>query len=459
MPRLALWGIERPGDDRVSFILRQIMHSIFKRRFGTLVRSELADALRSQYGIVAPNALQRDALQSALTGKDMLLVAQTGSGKTLCFLLPLLERLAASARTPSLGLVLAPSRELAMQHAGVAAMLADAMPGGPVVQLLSRDQPFLQSSKATAARLLVAQPEVALDLLRKGVIDATQLTALAIDEVDAVLCGGPFEHRLSSAGESLLEALDVPTTTLCAPPRRQSLLATAHLTPAHEAALRGRFGAYTRVEQRSEGGRRPGTLVPSLKQVFHYTSGSKDEKLLTVLRRARADEWLRDGATLVFCANGATVERLRAVVMEAEKAYSEAELSTLSPPSPPPPRPLLPPLPPLILHEGLADDERHAALSALRRSAADADVEAPSRAPRVLIATSVVARGLDVPGLRHVILYDMPTDIAGYVHCAGRTARGGRPGLVSCLVESHSQAGRFRELHALTRAPALHFGG
>jgi superfamily II DNA/RNA helicase len=316
---------------------------------------------------------------------------------------------------------------------------------------------------------------VALDLLRKGVIDATQLTALAIDEVDAVLCGGPFEHRLSSAGESLLEALDVPTTTLCAPPRRQSLLATAHLTPAHEAALRGRFGAYTRVEQRSEGGRRPGTLVPSLKQVFHYTSGSKDEKLLTVLRRARADEWLRDGATLVFCANGATVERLRAVVMEAEKAYSEAELSTLphshshsyseaelstlSPPSPPPPRPLLPPLPPLILHEGLADDERHAALSALRRSAADADVEAPSRAPRVLIATSVVARGLDVPGLRHVILYDMPTDIAGYVHCAGRTARGGRPGLVSCLVESHSQAGRFRELHALTRAPALHFGG
>jgi superfamily II DNA/RNA helicase len=296
---------------------------------------------------------------------------------------------------------------------------------------------------------------VALDLLRKGVIDATQLTALAIDEVDAVLCGGPFEHRLSSAGESLLEALDVPTTTLCAPPRRQSLLATAHLTPAHEAALRGRFGAYTRVEQRSEGGRRPGTLVPSLKQVFHYTSGSKDEKLLTVLRRARADEWLRDGATLVFCANGATVERLRAVVMEAEKA----ELSALPPPSPPPPRPLLPPLPPLILHEGLADDERHAALSALRRSAADADVEAPSRAPRVLIATSVVARGLDVPGLRHVILYDMPTDIAGYVHCAGRTARGGRPGLVSCLVESHSQAGRFRELHALTRAPALHFGG
>lgn len=429
------------------------------RMFRTLVRGELADALLSRYGIAAPNALQRDALQSALTGKDMLLVAQTGSGKTLCFLLPLLERLAASARTPSLGLVLAPSRELAMQHAGVAATLADAMPAGPVVQLLSRDQPFLHSSQATAARLLVAQPEVALDLLRKGAIDATQLTALAIDEVDAVLCGGPFEHMLSSAGESLLEALDVPVTTLGVPPRRQSLLATAHLTPAHEVALRGRFGAYTRIEQRSEGGRRPGTLVPSLKQVFHYTSGSKDEKLLTVLRRARADEWLRDGATLVFCANGATVERLRAVVMEAEKVSYKAELSAPSPPSPPLPRPLLPPLPPLILHEGLADDERHAALSALRRSAADADVETPSRAPRVLIATSVVARGLDVPGLRHVILYDMPTDIAGYVHCAGRTARGGRPGLVSCLVESHSQAGRFRELHALTRAPALHFGG
>ena len=56
------------------------------RRFRTLVRSELADALQSQYGIAAPNALQRDALQSALTGKDMLLVAQTGSGKTLCSL-------------------------------------------------------------------------------------------------------------------------------------------------------------------------------------------------------------------------------------------------------------------------------------------------------------------------------------------------------------------------------------
>ena len=83
--------------------------------------------------------------------------------------------------------------------------------------------------------------------------------------------------------------------------------------------------------------------------------------------------------------------------------------------------------------------------------------QVPALARQPSAGTGMAARGLDVASLRHVVLYDMPDDVAGYIHSAGRTARKGNGGLVSCLVESQAQAQRYRELHALTSAPRLTF--
>lgn len=101
-----------------------------------------------------------------------------------------------------------------------------------------------------------------------------------------------------------------------------------------------------------------------------------------------------------------------------------------------------------MLHDELDARARDDALAAIRE-----------RRTSLLVCTGMAARGLDLSDLRHVILFDVPTDVAGYVHSAGRTARRGRDGLVTCLVESHAQAGQFRQLHALQQAPRLQFAG
>ena len=422
------------------------------RRFSSLVSASLADQLR-KIRVYEPNGVQREAISKALLSEDVLCVAQTGSGKTMCFLLPLLERLSASTSSPNIGLILAPTRELVMQHAGIAEELAAALPNSPEVKVISKGTTSPMTSVASRAAgtspvLLVAQPDDALARLRDGTLDASSLLAVALDEVDAILCGGPFEETISPEGAELLDAVGlVGTDTLngaagkdsnAAPASPQCLLTTAHLTQAHDAALRATFPAAARVQQRAASGRTAGALVPSLRQIFHYTaSHNKDAKLVSVLARAQNDPWLSGGAALIFTSSAASVERLSAVVSQSRPQARFA---------------------PLVLHEELDDCTRADAFSALRAAARESSDGAPME-PRILIATGVAARGLDVANLRHVVLYDMPEDVAGYIHCAGRTARRGRNGLVSCLVESQQQAGRFRQLHALTAAPRLNFAG
>ena len=109
----------------------------------------------------------------------------------------------------------------------------------------------------------------------------------------------------------------------------------------------------------------------------------------------------------------------------------------------------LPESAPLLLHEALPSSERAASLRVFRGAVAS----------RLLVCSSALARGLDLPAVVHVIMHDMPTETATYVHCVGRTARRGRPGRVSCLVESREQAGRYRHLHALQPAARLNFEG
>eukprot|EP00438_Fugacium_kawagutii_P002292 Skav226051 [mRNA] locus=scaffold211:171072:171731:+ [translate_table: standard] len=196
----------------------------------------------------------------------------------------------------------------------------------------------------------------------------------------------------------------------------------AHLTDEREEELVARFPGIQQVGH-------TGVLVPTLRQCFHYFKGdenAKAAKLLWILAEAEKEE-LEDtkGATLVFSASPANVEHLQAFL-----AGKRPDIKVLS------------------LHEESTNTQNVSEL--FRRGAAE-----------ILVATDMSVRGLDFPLVRHVILYDLPVDATAFVHCAGRTARSGNTGLVTCIVEAgDARQGHFdgKTIHSLTDGPQLSFG-
>ena len=422
------------------------------------VGHELAHALR-RMGCFAPNEVQDRALAIAgSSGKTLVLVtAQTGSGKTLVSLLPMLHRLQRSAEAGSGGgrsvrdaLLVAPTRDLVRQHAAVATELAKdkTVPVECIFDEGGAAAVAVASAADRLPRLLVATPTGALALARshrqqpgKPRLGAAGWSAVAIDEVDAVLCGGALEEVVAPAGEKLLRelALGGKAQAQCGQEEEEDpelellVLTTAYLTPAHDTALSRRFPGVQRVRQMLASGGRGGTLVPTLRQRFHYFSGdagNKEQKLLNVLENDASVISNNAGkrrttatGTMVFCASGKQAVHLQRLVAET-----------------------LPALRPAVLHSAMADEARAAVLRSFHAAEA-----------HVLLCTDVAARGLDFPGLAHVVLYDLPVDVLSYVHCAGRTARRGSNGVVTCLVQSRAEAQRFRKLHALQSAAKLEF--
>lgn len=411
-----------------------------------MVRSALVRSLRDM-GIARLTVVQEEALALSLGGRDdQIVVAQTGSGKTLIFMLPLLQRLAEMAETMEetahdanapRALVLAPTAALALQHLSTARNLTKEIPNLVVESLAQLDGMNTSGGSAESssqpsvrmATLLVGTPaqllgsRLALEAIRN-------VSMVALDECDALLCGGNYEDGLSTIGEGLLEAL---------PASAQYLLVTAHLTAAHEATLSSRFPAARRLAQATESGRR-GTLVPTLRQRFEYLrkSADRDQVALRVLRDASDDPVLAAGTSMVFCRDAAATERLHKLIEGSIPELKPLLLASTEHDAP------------IGLTSGLGSDPLSDPLVAFRRGEA-----------KVLICTYAAARGLDFPLVRHVLLRDMPTEVTGYVHCVGRTARRGAGGTVTCLVESNHEAERVRhlmqEVHALQKAPRIAF--
>ena len=178
------------------------------------------------------------------------------------------------------------------------------------------------------------------------------------------------------------------------------------------------------VRERVDG--RTGVMVPTLRQCFKYFSGEKVDKLMDVLRGVEDDDWLRQGSTILFCTSVASAEDLsRRIEIELGMHVT-------------------------LLHDNLESSSRNAVLTGLRGSG--------GCAREFIVCTGIAARGLDVPNVRHVILFDVPTDVSGFIHQAGRTARRGQQGLITCLVKTGSaDYARYSHLHALKDASRLHF--
>jgi len=328
--------------------------------------------------------------------------AQTGSGKTMIFLLPMLQRLSepVSKRLSNIrdghglspeALVITPTIELVMQVVDVASELASALDPCPgVFQLPASNKVDTDNRSPT---LLVTTPKQLMAELLSGAVKLDRLQLVAVDEADAVLCGRGNAEGSPSADALLSELLGRNHGKSL-----QMLLTMAHLSEVHESELARRFPQAQRVSQ-------SGVLVPTLRQCYHYYRGDRNAKLLRVLEQSAQDSWLHEGTAIVFCANNKDTEHLHGLVSI-----------------------VMPVLKPVALNGDLGADARAATLLSFR-----------SGESRLLVATDASARGLDFPLLRHVVLHDVPADVTAFVHCAGRTARRGQPGLVTCLVPMTSR--------------------
>ena len=324
-------------------------------------------------GYSTPTPIQSQAIPSALAGRDLCGIAQTGTGKTAAFAVPILERLYASIQRPAPGacraLVLSPTRELASQIAdsfrsyGASLPLSTAVVFGGVAIGQQRRQ------LARGIDVLIATPGRLLDLIDTGSLTLSRVQVLVLDEADRMLDLG-FIHALRRIVKLL-------------PERRQTLLFSATMPKAIAALAEQYLTDPVKVVPT------PAAMtVERVEQSVVFVSSDRKRSLLT--------SFLRDPAfdrVLVFTRTKHGADRVvRHLVTSGIAAAA--------------------------IHGNKSQPQRERALAAFRTGDA-----------RVLVATDVAARGIDVEGVSHVINFELPNVPEDYVHRIGRTARAGAAGI------------------------------
>src|SRR5215218_9922610 len=353
----------------------------------------LLDALAAKnYSQATPIQLQ--AIPTVLTGRDLLGIAQTGTGKTAAFMLPSLDRLAANRNIPRPGqirmLVLAPTRELASQIAASAETYGRFMRLS--VGVIFGGVPNSKSVRTVARGLdvLVATPGRLLDLIDQRALSLRDLEILVLDEADQMLDLG-FIHALKRI-VSLVPAKRQTLFFSATMPKAIKELADKYLTSPAEVAVTPVAKTADRVQQKV-------VLV------------NQPEKtaLLTMFLQSEQTE-----RTLVFSRTKHGADKIVRMLGAAGLQAS-------------------------AIHGNKSQVQRERAIAQFR-----------SGEVRVLIATDIAARGIDIPGVSHVINYDLPEVPEQYVHRIGRTARAGADGKAIAFC-SHEERGLLRDIERLTR--------
>ena len=347
------------------------------------LRTELLEALLNK-GFETPMPVQEQVMECAAKDGDLVVQARTGSGKTLGFLLPLLNELPHEASVPRI-LVLSPTRELAQQIAGEAEWLGRRMglSTASLVGGMDMERQIGQLRRGTA--LVVGTPGRTMDHIRRGTLKTQDIQTIVLDEGDTMLDMG-FRDEI----ESILSSL---------PSRQRTWLFSATM-PDEVAALSRRY--LTSPEWI--------TLCHDEDQhedithkVYMVPSGKRLEGLVNVLL------WENPEMGLIFCHTKAgtveTMERLQ------EEGFSAS-----------------------ALHGDMSQLERNSVMNAFRQG----------RIP-LLVATNVAARGLDVQGVSHVIQIGLPDNLETFVHRSGRTGRAGQEGQ-NVLILTPREKGRFKAM-------------
>jgi len=342
-----------------------------------------------QLGFTVPTPIQKKAIPVVLEGKDIIACAETGSGKTAAFLLPILQKLAADKnRRGTSVLVLAPTRELANQTEAACREFA---PKGITCTAIIGGAAYNRQIQALrrGSDIIVATPGRLIDFMDQGMLNFSKLTTLVLDEADRMLDMGflpPIKR--------ILKAL---------PEKRQTLFFSATMSPEIERI------AYTMLKDPEfiEVNQRGKAAVTIEQFAYPVAQASKMGLLLDLLETETLDR------VLVFTRTKRGADRLAHILEKREHKSNR-------------------------IHGDRSQSQRESALRAFK-----------SGKTNILVATDVAARGIDIDSVSHVINYDIPEAPEDYVHRIGRTGRAGNAGRAITLfttAEEHSM----RDIERLT---------
>jgi ATP-dependent RNA helicase RhlE len=335
-------------------------------------------------GFDTPKPVQEKAIPPYLAGRDILAVAQTGSGKTAAFSLPILTKIVAlgSKRTPKTAraLILAPTRELAVQIEDTIRVLAKGLHISTALVLggVSR---FSQVKKiAPGVDILVATPGRLTDLVRERDLNLSETRWLVLDEADRMLDMGFIN--------------DVRRIAKAVHHEKQTALFSATMPKEIEELARGIMKDPVHVEVAPQG-----TTAAEIKQGVVMARTKQKRQVLSAML---ADEAMK--SVIVFSRTKHGADR---VVRDLERDGFNAA----------------------VIHGNKSQNARQKALNGFR----DGSV-------RILVATDIAARGIDVPGISHVVNFDLPDEAESYVHRIGRTGRNGADGIAITLCDPTENA-------------------
>jgi len=327
-------------------------------------------------GYNEPTPIQRQAIPVILSGRDVIGCAETGTGKTAAFLLPILQKISERPRPGLRVLVLAPTRELALQIQKNYGELNRVKTNRSVIAIGGANIRTQISELRRGACVLIATPGRLLDLTERGAVNLSTIEVLVLDEADRMLDMG------------FLPAIRRVLAML--PTKRQTLLFSATMSASIEQLARSTMKDPTLIEVNQRG--QAATMVEQT--AYHVEQHSKTALLLELLEKER-EPFER---VLVFTRTRRGAERLSHILKARDHSVNR-------------------------IHADRSQPQREAALREFSDGRA-----------RVLVATDIAARGLDVDAVSHVINYDVPAAPEDYVHRVGRTGRAGNQGKAITIV-------------------------
>ena len=362
-------------------------------RFSDLALSESLMQALAAVGYESPSPIQAATIPPLLDGRDVLGQAQTGTGKTAAFALPLLTRIGTSPAGAPQVLVLAPTRELAIQVAEAFQKYAAFMPGFQVLPIYGGQAygPQLSALKR-GVHVVVGTPGRVIDHLDRGSLDLSTLKALVLDEADEMLRMGFID--------------DVEAVLKKTPPERQVALFSATMPPPIKRIAQTYLKDPVEVAIKAKT-----TTATNIRQRMWMVSGLHKLDALTRILEAETYD-----AMIIFARTKQATQEL------AEKLAARGLAAA-------------------AIHGDVQQAQRERTIQQLKDRKID-----------ILVATDVAARGLDVERISHVLNYDIPYDTESYVHRIGRTGRAGRSG-EAILFVSPRERGMLKAIERATRQP------
>ncbi|PWW25859.1 ATP-dependent RNA helicase DeaD [Cytobacillus oceanisediminis] len=348
----------------------------YLQEFLTLGISKQLSKTLLNHGIGKPTPIQEQAIPAVIEGKDLIAQAQTGTGKTFAFILPILEKIDPSAAFIQ-ALIVTPTRELALQITDEVLKLTADNAAIDVLAVYGGQDVDKQLKKLKKnVHIVVGTPGRLLDHIKRETIDLSSTNFLVLDEADQMLHIGFLD-----------EVEDIIKET---PPERQTMLFSATIPPEIRKLAKKHMKEpeYIQIEK-TQG---PAHSVKQL--AIHTTDRAKQATIMQLVQTHRPY------LAVIFCRTKRRVSKLYEVLKSNGFQCDE-------------------------LHGDLSQAKREQVMKRFR----DAEIQ-------LLIATDVAARGLDVEGVTHVFNYDIPLDPESYVHRIGRTGRAGTKGLAITFYSS-----------------------